>query len=324
MALKPKDTQHALQILAGIKGRKRGHEFEFELANLINNSSENTDSSGEITGVFTGSPEVALIKKCLNILNLSSYDRIEAIPLGSLATSENGKGWLKVNNIEVKASKSDILLNIYKDAELRTIGVSVKQCLAAKPTNPQLFLSTARAFCQLLRRNGIDVTGDAEIAMSQFCGVDGHRPLDNPEVMKTRKSNPVRYYWEEINSKGLEEWESMFSNKQDDITRLLLQKAYLDDPFSPEVIIQKTKKIIKGPEEFAIYSIEELIKKSRNYAPFFKTLKTEVSKSKSYNVPKGVKHECPKFGIVQMQRFGNKQNATQLQFNLKAGYFYGI
>ena len=69
----------------------------------------------------------------------------------------------------------------------------------------------------------------------------GHRPIDIPEVMRTRKSNPVRYYWEEINSNGLKEWEYIFSNKQDEITRLL-QKAYLDDPFSPEVIIQKTRK----------------------------------------------------------------------------------
>jgi hypothetical protein len=324
MALKPKDPQHALQILAGIKGRKSGHGFEFELAKLINNNSHKIDSSDEITGVFRGSPEIALIKKCLNILNLSSYDRIEAIPLGALATSENGKGWLAVNNIEVKASKSDILVNIYKDDELKTIGVSVKQCLSPKPTNPQLFLSTARAFCQLLRRNGIDISEDAEIAMSQFCGVDGCRPLDNPKVMKTRKSNPVRYYWEEINLNGRKEWESILTNNQDEITRLLLQKAYLNDPFSPEVIIQKTKKIIEGPEEFAIYSIEELIKKSRDYASFFTTLKTEVSKSKSYTVPSVLKHECPKFGLVQMQRFGNKQNATQLQFNLKAGYFYDI
>lgn len=142
--------------------------------------------------------------------------------------------------------------------------------------------------------------------------------------MKTRKSNPARYYWEEINPKGLKEWESILTNKQDEITNLLLQKAYLNDPFSPEVIIQKTKKIIEGPGEFAIYSIEELVKKSRDYAPFFKTFKTEVSKSKSYIVPSVLKHECPKFGLVQMQRFGNKQNATQLQFNLKAGYFYDI
>ena len=82
--------------------------------------------------------------------------------------------------------------------------------------------------------------------------------------------------------------------------------------------------MLSGPEEFAIYSIDELVSKSREHVGFVKTSKTEVSKSKSYDVPKGVKHECPKFGIVQMQRFGNKQNATQLQFNLQAGYFYNI
>lgn len=324
MALEPKNAQHAIQILAGINGRKRGHEFEFELTKIINNNSQKIDSSDEITGVFRGSPEVALIKKCLIILNLINYDRIEAIPLGALATSENGKGWLKVNNIEVKASKSDILLNVYKNKQLKTIGVSVKQCLSAKPTNAQLFLSTAKAFCELLRRNKIYVSKNAEIGMSQFCGAEGYRPIDNPDVMKTRKSNPLRYYWEEINPEGLKEWELIFTNEQDNITRLLLQKAYLDDPFSPEIIIQKTRKLANKPEEFAIFSIEELIEKSRNYATFFKTLKTEVSKSKSYVVPKDVRHECPKFGIVQFQRFGNKQNATQLQFNLKAGYFYDI
>ena len=96
-------------------------------------------------------------------MDLSSYNKIEAIPLGALATSENGKGWLKVNNIEVKASKSDILLNFYIRDELKTIGVSVKQCLAAKPTNAQLFLSTARSFCKLLRKNGIGRQTDGKM-----------------------------------------------------------------------------------------------------------------------------------------------------------------
>ena len=30
---------------------------------------------------------------------------------------------------------------------------------------------------------------------------------------------------------------------QDDVTRLLLQKAYLNDPFPPEIILHKTKKV---------------------------------------------------------------------------------
>lgn len=324
MALTPKDSQHAFQILAGQTGRKKGHEFEFELAKLINDSSSTIKKTNIITGVFLGNPEEALIKKALSVCNLSSYDKIEAIPLGALATAETGKKWLKVNDIKVKASKSDILLNIYAHNKIKTVGISVKQCLAKKPTNPQLFLSTAKAFCNLLRRNNINVSESAELAMRQFCGDKGCRPCDDKEVMLTRKSNPVRYYWEEINPAGLIEWESLFKNKQDQITRLLLQKAYLEDPFSPDIVIQKTKQVTEGADEFAIYSIKELIHKSSKYAGFIKTLKTEVSKSKSYDVPKGVRHECPKFGIVQMQRFGNKQNATQLQFNLQAGYFYKI
>jgi|TARA_B110000971_G_scaffold214237_1_gene246048 hypothetical protein len=324
MALTPKNSKHALQILAGTTGRKKGHEFEFDLAELVNSAGNEIDSSNQVTVVFNGTPALALIKKCLNVCGWDSYDTIEAIPLGALATAEGGKKWLEVNDVKVKASKSDILLNIYRHTDIKTIGVSVKQCLAEKPTNPQLFLSTARAFCKLLRRNNIPVSEFAETAMRQFCGDKGFRPIDDAELMRTRISNPVRFYWEEINTQGLNEWESLLKNKQDGITRLLLQKAYLDDPFSPEVIIQKTRKVLSGPEEFSIYSIDELVSKSRDHARFIKTLKTEVSKSKSYDVPKGVKHECPKFGIVQMQRFGNKQNATQLQFNLQAGYFYKI
>lgn len=44
----------------------------------------------------------------------------------------------------------------------------------------------------------------------------------------------------------------------------------------------------------------------------------------TYKDPLGVQHEAPRFGIVQMQRGGQKQHPTQLQFNLKAGYFYKI
>ena len=38
----------------------------------------------------------------------------------------------------------------------------------------------------------------------------------------------------------------------------------------------------------------------------------------------GVKHLAPRFGIVQMQRGGQKQHPDQLQFNLEAGYFYKL
>lgn len=324
MALAATDAKHALQILAGQIGRKRGHEFEMDLAERVNNLDFKIYPTSEVTGVFKGRPEIPLIKKCLTVANLTDYDSVEAISLGGLATSEAGKKWLEVNGVKVKASKSDVLVMMSKHNILFTIGVSVKQCLAAKPTNPQLFLSTAKAFCKLLRRNHILVSDDAETAMRQFCGDKGFRPIDDPQLMKTRLSNPARFFWEEINSTGLIEWERILSNQQDEVMRLLLRKAYLDDPFAPDVLIQKTKKVLSGEDEFAIYGIEELVSKSSHYSGFFKTLKTEVSKSKSYKVPNGVRHECPRFGIVQMQRFGNKQNPTQLQFNLQAGYFYKI
>ena len=325
MALEARNAKHALQIQAGINGRKRGHEFEYDLADIINSKQHPINMPNEVTGVFHGSPGIALIKKALVVIGWPDYDHIDAISLGSLATAEEGKKWLEVNGIRVKSSKSDVLLNIYRKDELRTVGVSVKQCMAVKPTNPQLFLSTAVAFCNMLRRNGIAVSYNAEIAMQQFCGNVGFRPIDDPSInINTRKSSPARFFWEEINPEGRKEWENIFREEQDAITRLLLQKAYLDDPYAPEILIQKTRKVESGPQEFAIYSIEEFISKSRAYKGFYKTLKTEVSKSKSYELEKGLKHECPKFGVVQMQRFGNKQNATQLQFNLQAGYFHKI
>ena len=35
-------------------------------------------------------------------------------------------------------------------------------------------------------------------------------------------------------------------------------------------------------------------------------------------------HLAPRFGFIQFQRGGQKQHPTQLQFNLKAGYFRHI
>ena len=43
-----------------------------------------------------------------------------------------------------------------------------------------------------------------------------------------------------------------------------------------------------------------------------------------YKEPEGILHQAPKFGVIQMQRGGQKQHPTQLQFNLKSGYFYEL
>lgn len=320
MALEPNDAQHALQILAGTTGRKRGHEFETTLAELIN-----SDPFGGIipnNNVFQGKPHTALIHKALNHVGWEECDRVSAIALGSLATAEAGKKWLTVHGMTVKACKSDILLTMYNGSLLETVGVSVKQCNNKTPTNAQLYFTTATAFCRLLVRNNILVSERAITALRQFCGDDGFRPIDNPQSMNRRKTDSRRYYWEEIDAVGKNELERIFSTKQNEITKLLLQKAYLNDPYSPDLLIHKTKRIENGDQEFALYSVDELITLSRKYSGFKKRMYS-VTKGQ-HKDPTGIKHEAPRFGIVQMQRGGQKQHPTQLQFNLKAGYFYKI
>jgi hypothetical protein len=322
VALIPDDNKHALQILAGTRGRKRGHEFEFELANQINSMNSPVLRADTQANVIKGRPDFALVQKALHFLDWSLCTNIEAVPLGSLATAEAGKKWMEVRGIKIKACKSDILLTLYNGELYESLGISVKQCNNKTPTNAQLYFTTAIAFCRLLARNNIDISSKAINSLRQFCGDEGFRPSDDPYKMSGRSIDPRRYFWEEIENEGRLELESVFTKEQDKITKLLLQKAYLDDPFSPELLIHKTKKIEHGDQEFATYSINELIKLSRSYAGF---KKKEYSVRKgSFKDPAGIKHEAPRFGIVQMQRGGQKQHPTQLQFNLQAGYFYKI
>jgi hypothetical protein len=254
----------------------------------------------------------------------SSITKATAISTGALATSEEGLDWLSVNGVEVKRCKSDLVITLH-DAEdnLTTYGVSTKQCNNPTPTNAQLYFTTARAFAALLVNNGIRVSEAAVRALRQFCGDEGYRPEDDPPTMMLREVDPRRYFWEEIESNGREEWERIFSEMQDDVTRLLLQKAYMDDPFIPEFILHKTKKADDwNSTEVAIYSIDELIALSRQYGGF--RIKPYRVNKGSYRDPEGVEHQAPRFGIVQMQRGGQAQHPTQLQFNLEAGYFYKI
>jgi hypothetical protein len=246
-----------------------------------------------------------------------------AIALGALATAEEGKKWLEVNGVAVRACKSDVLLTLYRNGhQPLTVGVSVKQCNNPTPTNAQLFFSTAHAFCELLRRNGIPVSNSGENALRQFCGDAGYRPIDNPPSLVGRVTDPRRFFWEETNQIGKLELEDIFTSRQDHITRLLLQKAYLADPFTPDLILHKTKKLLNDPQEYAIYSVEQLIALSRSYQGFAKRL--YAVKKGQHRDPAEILHEAPRFGIVQMQRGGQKQHPTQLQFNLEAGYFYKI
>ena len=175
----------------------------------------------------------------------------------------------------------------------------------------------------MLRNNGIQVSNAATRALRQFCGDAGFRPLDNPAILANRAIDPRRFFWEELNTAATKEWESICSKHQDQISRLLFQKGYINDPFIPDFLLHKTKKASAWEKtEVAIYSIEELIKLSRHYQGF--VTKPYTVRKGTYKDPPGVTHLAPRFGIIQMQRGGQQQHPEQLQFNLETGYFYRI
>jgi hypothetical protein len=326
MALTPTDKIHALQIQAGVIGRKAGHAFEDAITSEINALSYPAIFPTNILRhVSTGSPAEALLSYVASVHGASNILHAVAISTGALATSEDGKKWLEVNGIKVRRCKSDIILTLRfagQPADI-TIGVSTKQCNNRTPTNAQLFFTTARGFANLLQSNGIEVSDEAVTSLRKFCGDVGFRPLDNPSDLEGRQSDPRRYFWEEIGTVGRLEWEHIFSTKQDNVTRLLLQKAYLEDPFSPDLVLHKTKKPLEPDQvETAIYTIDELIAYSAAYGSF--STKPYSVRKGSFKDPTGVKHQAPRFGIVQMQRGGQEQHPNQLQFNLEAGYFYKI
>lgn len=323
MALEPIDLVHAAQIQAGTIGRNLGHKFEFDLADRINRLHYPIFASGLCSNVFRGDPAYTLITSATHYAGWEQCERAEAIALGSLATAEEGKRWLEINGVQVRACKSDVLITLHGNGyKPITIGVSVKQCNNNTPTNAQLYFTTAYALCELLRRHGIGVSNECERALRQFCGDNGYRPLDDPKSLTGRETDPRRYFWEETSPIGRQELEFVFTTRQDDITRLLLQKAYLNDQFTPEILLHKTRKLPDDPQEFALYSIDELITLSRNYRGFEK--KEYSVRKGQYRDPNDISHEAPRFGVVQMQRGGQKQHPTQLQFNLEAGYFYKI
>ena len=305
MALKPINHAHALQIQAGVVGRRAGHGFEERIAERINDLSFPFRCSDPGTGhVFTGCPAKLLLSYIGRTIGQVVVRKANAISTGALATSEEGQDWLSVNGIEVRKCKSDLVITVYDESDNGTaFGVSTKQCNNKTPTNAQLFFTTARAFAALLAKNGIPVSETAVHALRQFCGDEGFRPEDDPPPMMVRETDPRRYFWEEIDSAGRKEWEAIFKEKQDEITRLLLQKAYLNDPFIPEFLIHKTRLAASwNATEVAIYTIDELIHLSRKYGGFW-VRPYRVNKG-SYCDPEGVEHQAPRFGIVQMQRGG--------------------
>lgn len=324
MALNPINDIHALQIIAGINGRNSGHSFEDKLVNNINNIKYpiifNTDIKSHVN---IGYPEILLLNYLCSVLGTCILDNVQAISVGSLATSENEQKHLEINGIKIKKCKSDVILIINVGNITHNIGISTKQCSNKTPTNAQLFFTTANGFFNLLNNHNIPISKNALIALEQFCGNKGKRPMDDDNIIINRLCDPRRYFWEEINHNGRLELEAVFKENQDAITRLLLQKAYLNDPFLPSILLHKTKLSDSWDNtEVAIYTIDEIVEKSKKYSTF--NLKPYSVKKGSYKDPVGVYHLAPRFGIIQMQRGGQKQHPEQLQFNLEAGYFYKI
>lgn len=315
------------QIIAGVEGRKKGHSYESVIANRINSIENVCSITNDLENktVFRGKVEYLLLKKILKSLNWTNFDSVKAYSTGRLATAESGCKCLEIDGISLKSCKSDIILEVSKGELKKIVGVSVKQCNNKTPTNAQVFFTTATSFYNLLVNNGIQLSENALTALKEFCGDEGYRPLDiyNKEQLTNRISTPERFFWEEINKNGRIELESIFTKYQDDITRLLLQKAYVLDPFPPTIIVHKTKNIGDMDEdEVALYDIDEFLELSHRYSSF--TCSDYRVQKGRYKEPEYISHKAPRFGVIQMQRGGQKQHPTQLQFNLKAGYFYEL
>lgn len=321
MALVPINDIHKQQIEAGIAGRKKGHRFEAVLASAINDlNGEVISPSKNMSHIYTGNPAKLLLQYIANDLGITMYG-IKAYWLGGLATSGAGDALVDESGTPVTKCKSDVLLKINTASDIHTIGVSVKTCNKKTPTNDQMYFTTARAFCNLLRNNGIEVSSIAEEGLSMFCGDDGKRPIDLlPESeLSRRPSDPRRFYWEELPTQSQEDWKEIFSTFQDEITLLLFQKAYKEDPYPPDYLLHQTIKYDDFNNcEVALFSMPEIVELSKTHCGYVLS---------EYKIHKGTFknddsiHLAPRFGFIQFQRGGQKQHPTQLQFNLKAGYF---
>lgn len=324
MALLPDNEQHAKQIEAGTTGRNRGHKFEKLLTDDLNSLDWSLVKmpSQKAEHLVTGHPAVELVRYIAQRKQLSDIKAVRAWWVGGLATSGQGDTLTDEEGNPITKCKSDVVIEIRHAGGVCKTGVSVKTCSKKTPTNAQLYFTTASRFCQFLRENGIPVTQEAESALRMFCGDPGYRPLDNPDSLIGRKSDPERFFWEELPPAGLAELERIFTEYQDEITQLLLQKAYHSDPYPPEFVLHQTVKYSDMKQcTIALFTVEELVRLSRQYNGFHK---------RPYYVRKGRfkgdpnEHQAPRFGFVQFQRGGQKQHPTQLQFNLQAGYFHKI
>lgn len=320
MALIPKDEQHRLQILAGTLGRDRGHAFERELAVTISKTqwSEADFFDYRRQNRVVGNPAVEITKFVANTLDLQRIDHVRAYWLGGLATSGLGDMLQMPNGATISRSKTDVLMSLLSQGREFVRGLTIKTCSTSTPTNDQLYFTTASAFAGLLRRSGIPFSDDAEVALKMFCGDKGYRPVDQVDVIH-RLSDPERWFFEELPRKAREEVSATLGEYQRQVTRILLQLAYPQDPIPPEFLMHITVKPIDiDRSDLALFTIDELVEFSSRFAGFH--VREYVIRKGRFKGDPAV-HVAPRFGYIQFQRGGQKQHPTQLQFNLMAGYF---
>ena len=327
MAQQTNDLILQKQIDAGTTGRQKGHQFEKKLSEEINKHSTSTlypnDKIVNKKYLYNGKPDLYLISYIAKKKGIT-FNKVKCWWTGALATSGDGDILLDENGNKVTHCKSDIIIDFYTKNGIKRIGVSVKSCNKSTPTNDQMFFTTARAFCKLLNDNGITVSEEATKGLQMFCGDAGFRPSDllSKEELSKRTSEDRRYFWEELDESVKKEWETIFKKHQNDISDLLFRKAYKNDPFPPEFLIHQTIKYEDYNNcQFAIFTIEEIIVESAKYCGFV-LVPYQIKKGTYKN--DNATHYAPRFGFIQFQRGGQKQHPTQLQFNLKAGYFNHI
>lgn len=327
MALIATSEQHQLQINAGTEGRLQGHKFEELVTDELNNIDYTV---GDIViesvrpNVYIGNPAEALIKHISNDKK-KAISRLKAYWLGGLATANEGAEILNENGEKITGSKSDILMDVvFEDGTTEKIGVSAKAC----SNNAQMALTTCSVFCEMLRDNGIDVSEDAETGLKMFCGEDGFRPLDNyvpkdsSNIPSNRTARPERWYWEEMSSTAQDEWKAILTKYQIEITKMLLQcaRTYKTDSYKPTYILHECKRHTSIKEcEVAVMSVEEFASYSKKFDSF--GIKEQPVRKGSYKGVDLAIHQYPHFGFIQFQPIGNKQNFSELQFNLKAKYY---
>jgi hypothetical protein len=313
------DESHSSQIKAGTEGRLRGHKFEEVITSEINAlSAFDCLDTKPPQHLAIGNPATELLNFIANDLRLEGNVEVEAWWVGGLATTGEGHRTIGHTGLSIDRSKSDVIIRLESQAETALVGVGAKACNNPKPTNAQLFFSTASAWCDLLRSHLIDVSDEAEIALKMFCGDKDHRPLDSLHL-SNRVADPNRWYWEELPDDGRSEWENLFSDLQGEITRALLSHAYPDDLLPPRYIIHQRHKAASPLEvPIAIFEVNQLVDFSI-ISGGFSTREYQIRKGTYRDDP--ATHLAPRFGFVQMQRGGQRQNPTQLQFNLQAGYF---